>query len=143
MNWGKWIVVSFVLFAAFIGTLVTVCVRQDVNLVTKDYYKDELVYQDQIERQQNARVLDSKPSFTIIDQTYLVVSFDLFGEVEKGEVKLFRPSNEKLDQNFAIQTSGDVTQRFKLGAVDNGMYRVKMFWTMNGKEYYTEEVIYI
>jgi hypothetical protein len=143
MNWGKWIVVSFVLFAAFIGSLVTVCVRQDINLVTKDYYKAELVYQDQIDRQQNARLLDSKPTFAVVDNEYLVVSFDLFNEVEKGEVKLFRPSNEKLDQDFELQASGDVTQRFKLSAVNKGMYRVKMLWTMNGKEFYTEEVIYI
>jgi hypothetical protein len=40
MNWGKWIIVSFVLFAGFIGTLVTVCVRQDISLVSKDYYKE-------------------------------------------------------------------------------------------------------
>ena len=143
MNWGKWIVVSFVLFAVFIGTLVTVCVRQDINLVTKDYYKAELVYQDQIERQQNARLLDSKPTFAVVDDAYLVVSFDRFDEVEKGAVKLFRPSNEKLDQDFELQASGDVTQRFKLRSVNKGMYRVKMLWTMNGKEFYTEEVIYI
>ncbi len=143
MNWGKCIVVSFVLFAVFIRSLVTVCVRQDINLVTKDYYKAELVYQDQIERQQNARLLDSKPTFAVVDNEYLVVSFDLFNEVEKGEVKLFRPSNEKLDQDFELQASGDVTQRFKLNAVNKGMYRVKMLWTMNGKEFYTEEVIYI
>ena len=44
MNWGKSIVLSFILFAAFIGTLVTVCIRQDISLVSKDYYEEELQY---------------------------------------------------------------------------------------------------
>ena len=47
MNFGKWIVVAFVFFSLFIGTLVTVCVRQDISLVSTDYYKEELIYQDQ------------------------------------------------------------------------------------------------
>ena len=44
MNWGTWIALSFVLFALFIGALVVVCVRQDINLVALDYYKQEIDY---------------------------------------------------------------------------------------------------
>jgi hypothetical protein len=40
----------FILFAAFIGTLVTVCLRQDISLVSKDYYKEELQYENQLTR---------------------------------------------------------------------------------------------
>ena len=50
MNWGKSIVLSFVLFAAFIVTLVTVCLRQDISLVSKEYYKEELQYENQLTR---------------------------------------------------------------------------------------------
>ena len=53
MNWGKWIIVSFVLFAAFIGILVVICVRQDISLVSKNYYQEELAYQQQIDRMNN------------------------------------------------------------------------------------------
>jgi len=61
MNIGKWIVVAFVLFAAFIGTLVVVCVRQDVSLVSRDYYRQELAYQNQIQRLNNTAALLEKP----------------------------------------------------------------------------------
>ena len=45
MNWGKSIVLAFVLFAVFIGVLVAVCVREDISLVSRNYYNEELDYQ--------------------------------------------------------------------------------------------------
>ena len=48
MHYGKSIVVAFILFAMFIGTLVTVCIREDVNLVSPDYYEEELAHGQKI-----------------------------------------------------------------------------------------------
>jgi hypothetical protein len=140
MNWGKWIVVSFIFFAAFIATLVVVCVRQDINLVSKDYYKDELAYQDQITRLNNAAGLASKPEIALINND-LQVSFSKFNLVQHGELKLFRPSNEKFDQRFNLTT--DSIQRFVLKDINKGMYRARLRWTMEDKEYYLEKIIII
>ena len=60
MNWGKSIVLAFILFAVFIGVLVFVCVREDVSLVSKNYYKDDLEYQSQIDRVRNTDELAKK-----------------------------------------------------------------------------------
>lgn len=68
MSIGHWIVVSFVLFAAFIGTLVAVCLREDISLVTKDYYQEELAYQDQIQRLNNVAELKEKPVIRVVDR---------------------------------------------------------------------------
>ena len=54
----KWVVAAFVFFGLFIGSLVVICVREDVNLVSKDYYQEELNHQDKIIRQQNAEQLE-------------------------------------------------------------------------------------
>lgn len=142
MNFGKWIVVAFVLFAAFIATLVTVCVRQDVSLVSKDYYKEELGYQEQIHRLNNTAALEAKPVIRVIDQT-LQVNFNQPGKIENGELKLFCPSNAKMDRSFTVATSDETTRTFDINTLQKGMYRAKLFWKMNGKEFYQEEVIYI
>jgi hypothetical protein len=143
MNWGKWIIVSFILFAAFIATLVTVCVRQDVSLVSKDYYKEELVYQDQIGRIQNASLLATKPTIKVVNQNTLQIGFEQFNEIEKGELQLFRPSNAAMDQKFQFSASNTPTQQFSTETLDKGMYRARMVWTMQGKEFFIEEVIFI
>ena len=143
MNWGKWIIVSFVLFAAFIATLVTVCVREDISLVSKDYYKEELAYQDQIDRVQNASVLMKKPVIKVVDKTTLQVDFDQFNKIENGELRLFRPSDAAMDKKFQLKASSISTQQFSIENLDKGMYRARMVWTMGGKEFFIEEIIFI
>lgn len=140
MNWGKWIVVSFVLFAAFIATLVTVCVREDVSLVSKDYYAEEIAYQNQIDRMNNTSRLSEKPNISINDH-YLMVEYKDFSRIDKGTLHLFCPSNAKLDQNFNLSATNEGQLFFSVGEIPRGMYRVRMRWTMNNEEYYTEEVI--
>jgi hypothetical protein len=143
MNWGKWIVVTFVLFAAFIGTLVWVCVRQDISLVSKDYYKDELAYQDQIERLQNGSDLIHKPTIEVMNGNQVVVEFADFNKLTQGDLKLFRPSNPAMDKTFKLLRNSKTTQSFSTEALTKGMYRARMQWTMNGKEFFIEEVIYL
>lgn len=141
MNWGNWILTTFILFALFVAALVTVCVRQDVSLVTKEYYKEELAYQEQFERKQNAGELNVKPVLSITSGKFLEVQYDKLNEISSGKVKLFRPSDAALDQDFIIQTTADSVQRFPLSMVKKGLYKARMQWTMDGKEYYIEKVI--
>ena len=140
MNWGKWIIVSFVLFAAFIGILVIICVRQDSSLVSKNYYQEELAYQQQIDRMNNTDRLEEKPTIAIAGQA-LEIQFNQFNNLEGGEVKLFRPSDLRFDKQFALHASAETTQRFDISSFPKGMYRVKMRWSMKDKEYYVEQLI--
>jgi hypothetical protein len=132
MNFGNWIVVSFVLFAAFIGTLVAVCLREDISLVSKDYYQEELVYQDQINRLNNVAALKEKPVIKVVDHM-VQIEFNQFYSME----------NAKMDRKFLVKSSGDPIQFFKLDPLQKGMHRAKLQWEMNGKEFFLEEVIYI
>jgi hypothetical protein len=140
MDFGKWIIISFVVFASFIGTLVVICVRQDINLVSKDYYREELVHGQKMEFIQNAKALSSLPDFTI-SGNILTVSFSDFNKVEKGELRLLRPSDVKLDRKFTITPMGNAKQTYALEVWHKGLYRASMQWRMNGKEFYYEKLI--
>lgn len=143
MNWGKWIVVAFVLFASFIGTMITIMMKQDIGLVTKNYYAEDLAFQDQLERKQNTEQLELKPQVVIEQNQLLKVYFPAVSYVEEGEVKLIRPSSEKLDQRFTLLPSADSVQVFNLNPLTPGPYRVKLFWKAEGKEFYLEKLIVI
>jgi hypothetical protein len=142
MNFGNWIVVAFVLFAIFIGVLVTVCVRQDISLVSKNYYGEELAYQDQIKRINNTTGLNIKPGITKIGNNTIQVTFDKAFKIENGKVKFFCPSDPKMDKDFEL-TANSNTQLFNTSALRKGMYKVKLLWVMDGKEFYFEEIINI
>lgn len=142
MNFGNWIVVAFVLFAIFIGTLVTVCVRQDISLVSKNYYSEELAYQDQIKRINNTTALIEKPDIVKLDNNTVKITFDEQFNIAHGKVKFFCPSDPKMDKDFELETNGN-TQLFDTSPLRNGMYKVKLLWVMDGKEFYYEEIINI
>ncbi len=139
MNFGKWIFVSFVLFALFIATLVTICVREDISLVSKDYYNEELAYQQQIQRINNTASLTVKPVISIQDDSLKIILPDAIF-IEQGILTLFCPSNSKMDRLFQLQKTS-VSQHFALTGLQPGMYRAKLSWTMNGKDYYQEEIV--
>jgi len=136
------IIGSFIFFALFIGTLVTVCMREDISLVSSDYYKQELSYQDQIKKINNTASLAIKPSIAI-SEGKLVIEFDKANQISEGEVLLFCPSNSKMDRTFKMEINKATSQKFNLEGLSAGMYRVKLSWRVDGNDYYQEEVIYI
>jgi len=140
MHFGKWIVVSFIIFALFIGTLVTFCVREDISLVSKDYYKEELAYQAQLQRLNNTEKLQQKPVVELIGRD-LKITWAEKTRIEKGQLNLFCPSNANLDKQFTLLQYRE--QVFNMASLKKGHYKVKLSWAMDGKEYYFEQEIYI
>lgn len=140
MNWGKSIVLAFVLFAIFIGVLVTISVRQDIPLVSTNYYEQELNYQEQIERIKNTNALAEKPAVGIVEGV-LEVRYSAMAQVTSGELELFRPSDASLDRKYALANT-ETVQRIDLKGLPGGMYKARMRWVQDGKEYYLENTIY-
>lgn len=106
----------------------------------KDYYNQELVYQEQISRMNNAAALTEKPNI-IVTQAFIRVTFDSLSFVEHGKLDLFCPSDSKMDRSFEIPESDDQQFTYALSDLKPGMYRVKLLWSMAGKDYYQEEIV--
>jgi hypothetical protein len=134
----KWIILSFILFTLFIGTLVAICVREDVSLVSANYYQEELAHQDKIDRQRNMLELKDQPIIQLADHQ-IKISYPILNQMSRGELRLTRPSNQKLDQRFQLNKNEE--QSFQLTISEKGLYRVSLQWTMNGKEYYFEKLM--
>ena len=142
MNWGKSIVLAFVVFIAFMAMLVTVCLRQDVSLVANEYYTEELAYQQQIDRIRNTNELKQPPRISL-EGNLLTVTFKDLPRAEKARLRLFRPSDPALDRQFALAAAHDTCWTLSTQGLQAGMYRARMQWTMQGKEFYVEHIIYL
>lgn len=141
MSIGKWIVVAFVLFAGFIGTLVTVCVKQDINLVSKDYYQQELAYQNQVERISNTLSMENKPTVQVYNGNVIEIHFTKDDSITKGTMELFCPSDPSMDRSFNLVPLAGNSRRVEVSSLKKGMYRAKIYWENSGKQFYYEEVI--
>ena len=142
MNFGKWIVVSFISFALFISVLVVVCVRQDVNLVSKNYYQEELVHSEKMEQIKNTNLLEVQPRIEIYGNQ-VELHFSELLDIERGELMFMRPSDSRLDQTFKVESTASDVLRFNANDFETGQYRVRFKWTMKGKDYFFEKIIVI
>lgn len=141
MNWGKGILVTNILFVAFIMTLVVISVKQDdIHLVTENYYEKEIKYQEQIEREKSAAQLSRE--VLLFDDASKVILLDLpIGA--KGELQLFRPSDARLDQLLPLEIKDAGKTSISLNQLKPGYWRVKLTWVEDGVEYYEESKITI
>ncbi|WKN41135.1 FixH family protein [Tunicatimonas pelagia] len=143
MNWGWKIVVAFSLFGIFIGVLVFRSFQQTIDLVSEDYYQQELGYQERIDKIANSQSLDSPLTFAQQAQQ-LVVQFpdDLTANVE-GNIQLFCPSDMRNDRTVAIALNSDQQQIIPTNKLAKGYYKVKVDWVSGDAAYFTEESIFI
>lgn len=139
MNFGKWIFVSFVAFAGYIGTLVVITMREDVNLVSREYYAEELAYQEKLDRKENANALPQKPTIKF-SGSEVIVTFDPSVSFDNGVVILQRPSDSSMDLKFPLQP-GVHEQRYTTDKLKTGLYRASVTWNAQGKGYYVEQLI--
>ncbi|MFY0628526.1 MAG: FixH family protein [Reichenbachiella sp.] len=142
MNWGNSIILTFFIFAAIIITMVTISMRQDVNLVEKNYYEEEIAYQDQIDRINNFNELKEKPSIRKKGKQ-LVVTFPevLISSISKGQIQLYRPSTSKLDRRIKIALTDQGNQTISLQGMEKGLWKVKLRWNSTKKEYFNSQSI--
>jgi hypothetical protein len=140
MHFGKWIIVAFIIFATFIATLVTVCMREDISLVSKEYYKEELAYQYQLAKLNNTATLDRQPIIKIVNNN-LEITFNQPSKIENASLKLFCPSNTSYDKRFPLTNNN--TQKIPITSLPKKMYKAQLTWKMDNKEYYLEEMINI
>jgi len=141
-NWGTGIVIAMVAFMLFILSFVykTLAVEKyEHQLVSEDYYKDELHYQQEIDKLNNAARL---PHNIVLSNSSegVTISFPQDMEYKKisGKILFQRLSNEKLDFNEDIKLEGNslLIPNDKLVA---GKWVVRIEWDYNDEAYLYKE----
>ncbi len=139
MNWGNKLLVVFALFASMMSYMVYRCFSVPVDLVSNEYYKDEIAYQQVIDGTKNANALSSKA--TVIEtQSAIVVQLpqEMSNKIIKGKILFYCPSNLSNDRKIDLTTDTNGKQDIDLQKIVKGNYTVKIDWTDNSKLYHSE-----
>ncbi|GGZ63657.1 FixH family protein [Mesonia mobilis] len=136
LNWGVGIVITIACFIGFIMFFVikmSTDKKYDHDLVTEEYYKQELAYQDQIDAQQNSARLAKNIQVEITAEG-IQIMFPSEKKDIKGEVSLYRPSNKKLDLEIPISLEN---QQMIIPAekLVEGKYKLSINWKSNETTY--------
>ncbi len=141
-NWGTGIVLAFVAFISFIlYFVIRMSTDEQTNheLVTKEYYKEELAYQKQIDAEKNAVEMGAEVNIKKTAEGLVIQFPDNYEPQEiTGKVSLYRPSNRHLDVNFPISLSNTHLLIPDNQLVD-GRWDIAISWEYKGNSFLHKE----
>jgi len=141
MNWGYKIMLTYVLFVLGIGYLVFRSVNQKTDLVTADYYAEELKFQDKIDEHNNASVLSSDLKTEYKNNTLSILFPEEFKQkTVRAVMVIYYPANQDRDITLEFSTSNG-SYNTVLPASAKGNYELHISWSVNGVNYYFEKKI--
>lgn len=141
MSWGYKITLLYCSFAVLILGMVFASIKYNtIHLVTKDYYQQEVYYNEKAQKISNTRSLEAvvEIDYQFAEQQILL-SFPKKAGI-KGNIKLYRPSNSKKDQDFVIRLNQG-QQVLDVSNLTRGQWKVQVDWKAEGKAYYQDKMV--
>lgn len=139
-NWGTGITLVYIGFVVFMLGMVYLCTRQNVDLVTADYYAEELKFQQVIDGKNNEHLLD-KATAVVMGTNEVTVTLPMDKIDEGGTVLFYKPDNSTYD--FTVALNGNTEITVPRERLMTGMYKVKATWQHEGKPYFNEQALYV
>ena len=144
MNWGHKILIVIILFLVAMLSMVFLASMQTNEMIDDQYYQKELAYQQVIDAQQN---LMNVSTGNLVSQTMLEVVVTLpvgtFEKLEGGYAELLRNDAASRDTRQDILKNGNNRSIFLKKDLSRGMYKARIRWKSDGKEYYKEESVFV
>jgi len=143
-NWGHRLILVFVVFGGLMSFMVYRSMKTNIDLVSNEYYKDELSYQKIIDGSKEANLLKNKVSI-IQEGTTIAIRLpdEMKNEAIKGQSWFYCVTDAKKDRKVDMQMNADAEQVINASLFIPGKYIVKLNWSSAGREYYTEQNITI
>jgi hypothetical protein len=146
INWGTGIVIAFVCFISFIMYFIikmNTDSKYDHDLVIEEYYQAELGFQDEINKEKNAKNLTEDISWKKTKEGLLILfPENLDTQQITGNVFLYRTSNKKLDFELPISISNN-HMLIPNNKLIGGRWNLKVDWKYQNAAYlYKKEIMY-
>jgi FixH len=144
MNWGNKLLITFIIFGAGIFYLVYRSMTTNFELVEKDYYKSELHYQNVIDGSNRAGALNSPVKLEQKEDLILLqLPEEMKNKIVTGDILFYCAYDQKKDKKFRLQVNDEGQQVFQPGIITPGNYTVKINWSSDSNNYYTEKTLIV
>jgi hypothetical protein len=138
-NWGHKLTIGFIAFAGMIVYMVVQSMNTRYELVSNEYYKDELQYQQVIDGTSRANQLSSKTTVTQQnDDLVIQLPAEMQEKIITGSLWFYNATDSKKDKKLALQVTDKATQNIDSKLFMPGTYTAKISWQSNGVNYYSE-----
>lgn len=143
INWGLKIVLAYGVFVAGIMYMVYISSQQNRDLVSENYYADELAYQKIIDESSNTASLQSKVEVSTSEgNIHIAFPKDFQHASIEGEWVLYYAADESRDLKGNVNTSAALYS-IAIPSHAKGTYQLKLHWKSNNANYYFEQSIFL
>ncbi|HLP75903.1 MAG TPA: FixH family protein [Candidatus Paceibacterota bacterium] len=144
--WPLGITLGALLCIGCYATFVIIACTHKSELVSDNYYDQEIKYQTRIDSQTRTARLATRATATYDDVAKsILVSLpaEHVGKSAGGEIVLFRPSEAGQDRTFKFAPDAVGTQVLDVADVPQGLYRLRFSWNVSGEDYFLDQKIII
>jgi len=147
-TWNPWpvsIACFFVVAIAACASYVAFCLANPTELVSPNYYEQEIRYQSEMDRLRRGQETPQTAAVAYnSNERRIEVSLPpthVQTANFSGTVHLYRPSSAQLDQQIELRPDSNGLQSIEASALPPGPWRVKVSWSANGQDYQVDQKI--
>ncbi len=136
----------FALFISGTISLVVMACSQRVDLVSADYYEQEIKFQNHIDQVDRTQRLsrDAAVTYDAATRRIRVALPAASGAgAMAGHIQLYRPSAAGLDRRVDLQPDAQGVQFLDAANLQRGLWKVRVSWTVESREYFLDQSIMI
>lgn len=141
INWGTGIVISLVLFAAMLTYYMIRGAQNPSDLVTEDYYEQEIKYQDRIDFTKNANDLGALEISIENKELKILFPTGFNSANATGKIHFYRPNKANIDFDVPLKIEANNAQSIDISTIVKGRWVLKIDMQAAGKNYYWENPI--
>jgi nitrogen fixation protein FixH len=144
--WPLGIILTFVVFISGTVGLVVLASMQRTDLVSANYYEQEIKYQSHIDSADRAKSLGTNASITYdaaLKRILITVPEEQARTGVFGKIDLYRPSAAGLDRQFPIDMKYSHVQSIDASELNAGPWRVRAIWSANNTEFSLDQKIVV
>jgi nitrogen fixation protein FixH len=126
--------------------LIVLACHNPADLVSANYYEDEVRFQTQIDRLDRTLQLDSPAKVTYdVAQRRIMISLPTAHAqaANEGHIQLYRPSESGLDQRIKLETNSDGVQAIDASKLKPGSWKVKVTWNAGGEDFFLDQKVVV
>lgn len=136
---GNILLIGFGGMLIMMSVLVYLSVKQEIPMVSKNYYEQELVYQQRLDAMNNTNTYDRQ--FHIAQEDNIInlqLPTELSRNISEGTVYFYCPAQESMDRQVPLPAQADGKYTFDRHNLPGAAYVVKISFRANGRDYYKE-----
>ena len=137
---------AFVVFISGTIALIVLAGSRRSDLVSADYYDQEMRYQEQLDRLRRTTDLGAEAAVAYDPaerRINISVPATHVGRIVNGTIQLYRPSSAALDSRLPLTPDDRGRQTLDARELQPGLWSIRVSWTVDGREYFLDQAVVV